>query len=91
MPEVGAEVKRQLDDLDRIVMLNSKIAGTGYLLAFLGYACSHLSAASSYTPATAPYNSERLTAFLYLIGTLVMACFLWELRKLSVHAVKEGL
>jgi hypothetical protein len=82
-------VRRQLDDLDRIVMLNSKIASSGYLLAFLGYACSHLTKASG-MPSGAMQYGEKATSLLYLAGAVIMGFYLWELRKLSVHAVNEG-
>lgn len=73
-------VKRELDDLDRVVMLNSKITGSGYLLAFLGYACCHFAKASQSA------RSEVYTSVFYLLAAIVMATYLWQLRKLCVHA-----
>ena len=74
------DVKRGLNDLDRVVMLNSRIAGTGYLLAFIGYACCHFAKTSR----TA--HAEMLTALFYLGAALAMGIYLWELRQLCVHA-----
>lgn len=77
-------VKRELDDLDRVVMLNSKIAGTGYLLAFLGYACCHFAKGSQSA------HAEVLTAMFYLFASVSMGVYLYQLRKLCVHAQSDG-